>query len=521
VPRLQEEYEVYVLDVQPRPSALLLPTSARYYRSSTTSVEELLSQHAFSGIVNLAGVSILEWCEADPQKCEEANVGTVRDIFTALEGGRQKRWWKGSASVPWIVLGSGIEVYPENGQAMSVLGRTKAAAERMLRDHVEHGGDAVGANVRAAIVRFSTIYGFHTRTVVSETFIHRALVNGAISGHTQYDSDSPPLDLIHVDDALDGIVAAIRKMDRRGAQASLMTLNLVSGSRTPQEQVVHLISELAGSKGTTKDIGSGQAAGQTWRTYDSSEAEKAIGWRPKHSLVSGLTAAIANIHKLNKEWTYAYLAHNCPTSTVLETHLDATTLLSNKNNRDLARLDGCTVNIGFNRGGFLDYVKCPSKAEDGVKCTVDREKVVSYNWGASVFIIRREKGGSRRERTVRVRLEEEKGRGLLGLPSLGGSEPLAFELLPTKADGQAVFDLEVRTTHKAAKRSIETLTIGFRGRLESAIPSAKQRNAAVGFASRLKQCIDSQPGTGWRVRRPDERPVLPYRGRLAVAGRRL
>jgi len=442
VPRLQEEYEVYVLDVQPRPPSLLLPTSVRYYRSSTTSVGELLAQNSFSGIVNLAGVSILEWCETDPQKCEDANVGSMKDILSALEGGKQRRWWKGSASVPWIVLGSGVEVYPEQGEAMSVLGRTKAAAEHTLKDHVETGGNVAGSNLRAAIVRFSTIFGFHARTVVAETFIHRALVNGAISGHTQYDSDAPPSDLIHVDDALDGIIAAIRKMERRGTGSSLMTLNLVSGSRTPQEQVVRLIAELTGSKGTTKDIGSGRAAEQSWRTYDNMEAEKVIGWKPKHSLVSGLQAAIANIHKLNKEWTYSYLAHNCPSSTVLETPLDATTLPSNKNSRDLARLDGCTVNIGFNRGGYLDYVKCPSKGDDA-KCTVDREKVVSYNWDASVFIVRQEKGASRRERVVRVRLEEEKGRGLLGLPRLGDSEVLGFELLPTKVDGQAVFDLEV------------------------------------------------------------------------------
>lgn len=155
VPRLLNEYDVYVLDVQPRPSRRLLPSAVHYYQSATTTVDHLLSKYSFAGVVNLAGVSILEWCEADVQKCEEANVGSVKEILRALDGGNQKRWWKGSAALPWIVLGSGVDVYPEQGQPMSVLGRTKAAAERTLQEYVQQkGGGSHGYPLRAAIIRF-------------------------------------------------------------------------------------------------------------------------------------------------------------------------------------------------------------------------------------------------------------------------------------------------------------------------------------------------------------------------------
>jgi hypothetical protein len=110
-------------------------------------------------------------------------------------------------------------------------------------------------------------------------------------------------------------------------------------------------------------------------------------------------------------------------------------------NKELWRLDGCTANIAFNRDGFLDYVKCPVQedATDG-KCTVDNQKVTSYNWGAEVFYIRRQ-GAGRKDGRVVVRFEEEKGRGFLALPLENGAPE--FSLVKDSTEGKVTFDLEV------------------------------------------------------------------------------
>jgi len=182
-----------------------------------------------------------------------------------------------------------------------------------------------------------------------------------------------------------------------------------------------------------------------------------LGWKPQHDLASGLRANIETVLHATAEWTYNYISANCPSSNVLEVSQGPNVLLSNRNNKDLTRLDGCTVNIAFERDGFLDHVKCPSRGTE-TECTVDNAYVASYNWDASVFIIRRQKTAGNRqkekERQVRVSFEEEKGRGVLGL--LKGDS--VFELLPTGTEGQSVFDLEV-SWHQLPRNSPVLMSI--------------------------------------------------------------
>jgi hypothetical protein len=81
--------------------------------------------------------------------------------------------------------------------------------------------------------------------------------------------------------------------------------------------------------------------------------------------------------------------------------------------------------------------------------------VVSYNWDASVFVVRRIKGStwtSNKERRVRVQFEEEKGLGYLGLLDVQGVK--GFELVANVSKGQKTFDLEV-----SGSMSIKALTI--------------------------------------------------------------
>jgi len=405
----------------------------------------LLDRYDFTGILHFGAIAHAEWCEADARVCDEKGVGRIDDLLTVLRGDTRKRWWKGGKAKPWIVLGSGIDVYPGTGAEMSTVGANMLANEQALKQYVEstklsfESSSAPGAG---SIVRLSTVYGYSPDIALPDSFVPTMVSNSIVSAHAQFDSDLPPLDLLHVDDALDGILSIIKRHGGAQMEAQVEEFDLVAGRRTDRRDLVKAVRQLTSTRGSLKDIGTGKVPQSTWKDYTSSVAENVLGWKPKHDLASGLRANIETVLHATAEWTYNYISANCPSSNVLEVSQGPNVLLSNRNNKDLTRLDGCTVNIAFERDGFLDHVKCPSRGTES-ECTVDNAYVASYNWDASVFIIRRQKSAGNRqkekERQVRVSFDEEKGRGVLGL--LEGDS--VFELLPTGTEGQSVFDLEV------------------------------------------------------------------------------
>lgn len=414
-----------------------------YFRSSTASIKALLERYDFIGIIHLGAVAHAEWCEVDVRVCGETGVGRIDDLLTALQGNRRRRWWKGGRSATWIVLGSGVDVYPETGAEISAVGRGMLENEQALRRFVESTQltfDSAGAPSAGSIVRLSTVYGYASDIALPDSFVHSLVSNSIVSAHSQFDSDLAPLDLLHVDDALDGLLSVIQRHRDIPMDGRVEEYDLVAGQRTDRRELVKTIRQLTASRGSLKDIGSDRAMQRTWRDYSPSMAGNVLWWKAQYDLTSGLQANIDTMLRATSDWTLDYISANCPTSTIPDTPRDPSFFASNKINHDLAGLDGCTVNIGFDRAGFLDYVKCPSKGND-TRCKVDNQYVKSYNWDASVFVIRRQQGvtGKKKARQVRVRFEEEKGRGLLGMRH---GDP-SWDLLQTDREGQAAFDLEV------------------------------------------------------------------------------
>lgn len=436
-----KKYNVHVLDIAPRPATLPISPSLTYHKGSidpsSLALSKLFAKTKIDGIVHLAAVSLEEWCITRFADCERVNVGGTKALLELVRG-------KGSKTkTPWIVLGSSMDVFGDehnNRDPGSAIGKTKLAAELAVE-----GTGEIDPDMRMGVVRMDEIYGYEYSTSIASTFIPSLITNALTGLAIQYSSSRRARDYIHVNDAVAGLLGVIDRVKAADVGDGVVLHDLLSGVQVTEGQVVDIVRRQTNTLSPIRDLNAGShpatSKGSTTTTHD---------------LEAGLASTIANLIAANEAYNYQYLTSNCPTSlsSILSKPHPA-----DERNKDLSKLDGCTVNIGFNHAGTLHYLKC----EDGKHCLADGIKVPSYNWNQSVFIIHRVPG-KKEERRVRIKLEEEKGNGWLGV-STGIGKEVGLELFGNNSIGaQTAFDLEVGFIMKkgeegADDRSHRTLRI--------------------------------------------------------------
>jgi nucleoside-diphosphate-sugar epimerase len=431
IPSLIKTYNVHVFDIAPRPSSLPISPSLTYHKGSidpsSPALSKVFAKTRIGGIIHLAGISLEEWCLSRLEACEKVNLGGTRAL---LEEVRKSR--KGIK--PWMVLASSIDVFgqegPRNGRhPITSIGKTKLAAELIVEEATE-----AESNLRTAIVRMDEIYGYPNSGSIASAFIPSLVTNALTGLPIQYSSTRLARDYVHIDDALKGWLEIIEKVRIAEVGEGVGYHDLISGTLTTESEVVDIVRRQTDTVSPIRDIGTGSRP-------SSNTASRRIehSWKPTISLETGHIRTITDLISANEKYNLAYLSNNCPSSPLSSSPAYIhRTHPADERNKDLTKLDGCTVNLGFNHAGFLHHLKC----EDGKHCLVDGIKVPSYNWNQSVFIIH--KVPSRKEeRRVRVRLEEEKGMGWLGFSRTSGLE-VGLELYGKNEVGvETTFDLQV------------------------------------------------------------------------------
>lgn len=234
-----------------------------------------------TGIVHLAAVSRVIWGEHDPEKCRETNVVGTRNVIDRLHSGDPR---------PWLIFGSSREVYGKSSalpvaesdplQPMNHYARSKVEAERAVKQ-------AVGAGIRASIVRFSTVYGAiadHADRVIP------AFCRAAISDlPLRVEGATNSLDITHVADVADCISNVANRLSEG---KSLEPMHLTTGQGTSLSDLARAVVRLARSESeiiTTapRDFDVTNFIG------DPRFAETQIGWRPRIPLETGLRELIS------------------------------------------------------------------------------------------------------------------------------------------------------------------------------------------------------------------------------------
>lgn len=449
MPQLTQNYTVHILDIAPRPSSLPAENVV-YHRGSvlpsSSSLKILLSAHSFEGILHLAAVSLDSWCAPKEADCLAVNEGGVKSVMKQVEGiaSKASKSWR-RTQVPWVVLGSSMEVYGSGDGVVdelstrhpgTALGRTKAKGEEAFEASIQKADGVAG--VKGMIVRFSDVYGYDHHSSISESFVPALVGNAITSMPIQYDSDVAPIDLLHVDDAVDGVLKAIRHLNVGAESARVESVNLVSGSTWVVEEVVERARQLTGAMSPVMDIGDHRTSFAT-NQYHNAHALNSLDWTPTITLPDGFTRTLRELTSAMHSYSLNYLHENCaPTSEFPSPNARAKTHPADERNKHLHKLDGCLVQMAFAHDDYLHHMKC----SDGKHCTADGEYVAGYNWNGTFWIMHASNKG---ERKARVSFEEEKGMGWLGAPrGLMGHSEVSWELVDEDdTRWETDFDIEV------------------------------------------------------------------------------
>jgi UDP-glucuronate decarboxylase len=129
------------------------------------------------------------------------------------------------------------------------------------------------------LLRIGPVYGAAgTRPKFIWNFIAKALGSAPIVTH-RYRNGEPTLDLMHVDDAVDALVAVVRLRPEE-------TLHLGTGTSTSTLEVAGTIVSLTGSSSRVDSQEIDDDAANI--AMDASRARALLGWEPKRLLVDGL-----------------------------------------------------------------------------------------------------------------------------------------------------------------------------------------------------------------------------------------
>ncbi|EIW68408.1 hypothetical protein TREMEDRAFT_32575 [Tremella mesenterica DSM 1558] len=466
---LVADYTIHIVDIAKRPSFLTKSPNIIYHRGSilppSDTLSSLFATTSFDGVVHLAAISLEAWCEPKEIECLTVNEGGTKAVLDQLDILRQKQprrallsW--GKRKVPWMILASSMDVYGSSEfmggsvdettlrQPINAIGRTKLLAEQAVEEAATRGSEQqTKMPLKAAIVRFSDVYGYPHGTTITQSFFPSLVIDAITSLPIQYSSSTPPMDLIHVDDAVAGLTKVIRRLSTQSDpnMGGLENFNIVSGGkRWNSEEIVDLVRAQTGSMSPLRDIGDHLAAFAPVAEYSNIKASTDLDWQPTTSLTVGLGRTVTALSSEMAHYTRAFHSDNCPPSADYPS-LDGLQhpQPEDERNRDLSKLDGCTVGMGFNHDGWIHHVKC----EDGRFCGADGNKVIAYNWNASVWIVKAQRSDVVRERFLRVRFEEETGAGTLGISEENWDAGIVkLELFPPDREDDAAiltFDIEV------------------------------------------------------------------------------
>lgn len=166
---------------------------------------------------------------------------------------------------------------------ISEYGASKAAGSLLALAY----GTAHGVTV--AVVRPFTAYG---PLEAAHRLVPSTIVDALEGGPVRIGSGGHMRDFVHVDDVVDGLLAAARSADAAGE-----TFNLCTGVGTSVLQVAELVAELAG--GVEVVVGAVEDRPVDFRELsgDPTRAGNTLGWRAQTELSSGLRATMEWLHE--------------------------------------------------------------------------------------------------------------------------------------------------------------------------------------------------------------------------------
>ena len=374
----------------------------------------------FEGIIHLAGVSRNTWCTEREEECHRLNVeGTELMYQSAMEGTTS------DVRSPWFIYASSIDVYGYQGELgsgrMNALGRTKWAAEEALRaafdrsSSMEIEGGSARLPPATVILRHGTTFvsPIEFKDRLLPAIVERAMMEMPLQ---VMDADER-IDLMRIEDAMDGFVGAIKWVQRRqaeieaalqreavsewseeepvaageekkrqtGISAIWEEFDIVSGHILTPRELTNVVMAATRSSSPIQDFSLGREKAGPYRRRTppvDPKLETELGFKPRIPFETGLAAYIHEQQAKFVNWSSQYLRDKCPSSKYGDSTVRPEADLRNER---LDRLMGCSINMGVNHDGWVYHMKCGE--EDGINCQADNIKRNAYNWNQTVFVV--------------------------------------------------------------------------------------------------------------------------------------
>lgn len=262
----------------------------------------LLRREPFGAVVNLAALQSMDWCNSYPTATYDVNVRGAIGLFELASQARVPRVIHVSSTGALVSVDSDVVnedhaiLDVRQGHPAGHYGASKAMSE------IAAMAFAAVQGLDLIILRFPSVYGFGSP---HQTFLAQA-VQAVVAGEP-FETERGADDRRDYFYALDAAEALIHAIDVPAARLSQRLFLIAGGRLYTDREVAEILGRLA-PKSRVR-IGPGlspaEAAVDSIRaTYDTSAAERQLGFKPRYDLTDGLTDYI--------RWVRSYPADRDP-----------------------------------------------------------------------------------------------------------------------------------------------------------------------------------------------------------------
>ncbi|AVP87927.1 NAD-dependent epimerase/dehydratase [Candidatus Phycorickettsia trachydisci] len=255
-----------------------------------------------TGIIHLAAIARVIHGEQYPELCKQVNVDGTKKFLKFYEKLSHK---------PWLIYGSSREVYgnQDNLPVVESANFNPVNVYAKGKVEIENAVKALGTQgFNTLILRFSNVYGGlldHNDRVIPALCIN-ALNNDTI----RIDGKECVFDFTYIEDVVEGILLTVKKM--RNLQKIELPIHFTGCRGCSLEELVKIILKITDSKSSI-DYRLPRNFDVTSFYGDFSNAQKLLGWKPKHSLEEGIEKFVLNIQNEDR---------NCPYNVEMEIYED-------------------------------------------------------------------------------------------------------------------------------------------------------------------------------------------------------
>ena len=288
---IRRGWDVTLLDIKKHPKNIQnFIDKVEYIRMDVRNpnLEKLIKETRPDGIIHLAAISRVVWCEERPEDCISINVGGTENILNAAAKLKEK---------PWIVFSSSREVYGNKSKLpvkesyardpASIYASAKCEGEDLIHRFSQQ------YDVRTIILRLSNVYG--NERDIPNRVIPKFIINVLQNEKIKIYGREKLFDFTFINDAVSGIIKSAEYVKKQ-KEGFWEVYNICTGKPTKLVDLAYMISDIIGVE--VNITYADPKPYEVMRFYgDYTKAHNHFGFEPQWDINNGLKYTINRYRK--------------------------------------------------------------------------------------------------------------------------------------------------------------------------------------------------------------------------------